>query len=175
MNLNLGSLLANGKTVVGLSGGPVRYRLSSAAPLPKFLSPKNPFAEGEAASKASAARTRTDKADQSDKSDKSDVSDQRAEAKKARTEMSRVPVSARAVNRLSEWGMKLRPQSRRERSPGPVRALAQQGELSLDTVRVVRNDLSDADAEVVGPTCTKLVLPVVARTAEKLEPVGAAW
>jgi hypothetical protein len=56
-----------------------------------------------------------------------------------------------------------------------VKAVAQQGELSLDGVRVVRNDLSDGDFAVVRPTGSKLVLPVMALTAEKLEPVGAAW
>lgn len=53
--------------------------------------------------------------------------------------------------------------------------VAQQGELSLETVRVVRNDLSDADFEAGKSAATKPVLPVMALTAEKLEPVGAAW
>ena len=42
----------------------------------------------------------------------------------------------------------------------------------MDAVRVVRNDLSETDVEIVQPAASK---PVMALTVEKLEPVGAAW
>ena len=53
-----------------------------------------------------------------------------------------------------------------------MKSAVRQGELSLAEVRVVRNDLRDTDFEVGLPAKTK---PVMALTAEKLEPVGAVW
>src|ERR1051325_10338103 len=131
MNLNLGNLLANGKTLVGLSGGPMRYRLSKAPSPPKFLATRNPFMPTESAAKTPVAATPTDKSDRSDKSDKSDVAAPRAVASEAGQKLARESSSARGVSWLSSWGKKLRPRSRRERSPGSVKAGAQQGEPSL--------------------------------------------
>jgi hypothetical protein len=71
------------------------------------------------------------------------------------------------------------------RPPGkPVRAaaprltkLAVQGELSLDRIKVVRNDLSDADLEIVGakPAPVATVNTPVPRSAEKTKSGAMAW
>ena len=158
--MSLGRLLATGKSLVGLSSDASRYRVNKQARLPKFISPKNPFASGE----TSAAPV-----PESPAAPKSAVAVARADASEARKTISRAPVSARAAGWLGEWGRKLNPLARRSQAPGPVKSAAPgglpnalQGELSLDAVRVVRNDLSDADFEVV-------------RSAAKLEPVGAVW
>lgn len=87
---------------------------------------------------------------------------------------------ARAAARLAQLNSKLNPVSWRTRAKGGARALPftdkamVQGELSLDRVKVVRNDLSDSDLEIVPakkPTQVPLPAPVLA-TAEK-SPEGA--
>ena len=58
-----------------------------------------------------------------------------------------------------------------------------QGELSLDAVKPVRNDLSDSDLEVirvsrpapVEPVAVTSVLTPLAASAEPPEPVGPVW
>jgi hypothetical protein len=47
MIMSLGRLLAAGKSLIGLSNGESRYRENKRVRLPKFISPKNPFATGE--------------------------------------------------------------------------------------------------------------------------------
>jgi hypothetical protein len=91
--------------------------------------------------------------------------------------LSRPPMGARAVSWFGALGKKLNPlpSRARPRTPGSLKPAAQQGELSLDAVRVVRNDLSEADFDAVRPAAPKPVLPGMALTAEKLQPVGAAW
>ena len=49
--MSLGRLLAAGKSLVSSSDDGARYRLSKQSLLPKFISPKNPFAPGEGAAK----------------------------------------------------------------------------------------------------------------------------
>ena len=169
--MSLGRLLATGKSLMGLSGDASRYRVNKQARLPKFISPKNPFASGQTAAPGSEPAAEP----------KPVVAVARADASEAGKKISRAPRAARATAWLGEWGRKLNPMARSSPLPGPVKSAApvalpnaQQGELSLETVRVVRNDLSDTDFEVVQPAA-KPVSPVIAMTAEKLEPVGAAW
>jgi len=87
---------------------------------------------------------------------------------------------ARAAARLAQLNSKLNPVSWRTRAKGGARALPftdkamVQGELSLDRVKVVRNDLSDSDLEIVPakkPSQVPLPAPALA-TAEK-SPEGA--
>ena len=161
--MSLGRLLATGKSLVGLRGGESRYRTDKNARLPKFASPKNPFAPAEVAVEPPVPAP--------------------TKPVVAETKVLRAPVSAaKATGWLSEWGRKLNPLSRGPKPARLVKSLAplsapppQQGELSLDAVKVMRNDLSDTDFEVVRPRATRLVSPVMAMAAEKLEPVGAAW
>jgi hypothetical protein len=173
MKMSLGRLLATGKSLVGLSGDASRYRVNKQARLPKFISPKNPFASGE---------TPAAQVSEQPAAPKPVMAVARADASEAGKQISRAPVSARAAEWLGEWGRKLNPLARRSQAPGPVKSAAPsgsptslQGELSLDTVKVLRNDLSDTDFEVVRSAAAKPVSPVIAMTAEKLEPVGAAW
>ena len=169
--MSLGRLLAAGKSLVGLSGGAGRYRVSKQARLPTFISPKNPFASGEAPAKTAAPGPSPAQPAASIQAVVVVLTD----ASEARKGLSRPPTGARAVSWLGAWGKKLNPLPRRARTPGSLKPVAQQGELSLDAVRVVRNDLSEADFEVVRPAATKPVLPGMMLTAEKLQPVGAAW
>jgi hypothetical protein len=52
-----------------------------------------------------------------------------------------------------------------------------QGELSLDGVKVVRNDLSDTDLEIVPakPSVPAITETPVKSNAEKCAPVETAW
>lgn len=163
--MSLGRLLAAGKSLIGL-GGPGRYREDKRTRLPKFVSPKNPFTpEAEAPQVlvvAPAAAPATP-----------------AQIGPAQPQAVAAPAStgtAKSAGWLSGWSAKLNPLGRKARPAGPARSLApQQGELSLDRVQVVRNDLRDSDFDVARPSVAKPVSPVMAMTAEKLEPVGAAW
>ena len=172
MNMSLGRLLAAGKSLVGLSAGPGRYRVSKRARLPKFISPKNPFVKDEAPAQPAVMEPLPVPPAAAKPILAAALAAARADASEAKSELSHAPLNARAVKWLSAWGQKWNPLAKRLRRPGPTRAVVQQGELSLETVRVVRNDLSDADFEVLRPAAPR---PVRALAAEKLEPVGAAW
>ena len=77
---------------------------------------------------------------------------------------------------IGRWTLFKNPFSRTPK-PKPVEAPAQ-SELSLDQVKPVRNDLSDADLELVRPL--KRAVEKVVPATERVEPVaaapeGAAW
>lgn len=129
--MNFGKLLAAGKSIIN-SGGSVAYREDKSVYLPKFESPKNPFAKAvPAASPAEAPAPAPRPAKMSPMS----------------TPSPRPPAGGRPAN----WTASLNPLGIfRGPSGSAVRPIrAEQTELSLDTVRVVGNDLSDADVEVV--------------------------
>jgi hypothetical protein len=155
--MNLGKLLGAGKSFFG-GGGNVAYRENKRIYLPKFNAEKNPFAPKPA-----------------------DVAPVAApEAKKVSTPVAaktqKIPVFAAQQpkpampTRVVSWKDKLNP----FRSPEPVAppmANAVQVELSLESVKVVHNDLADADIEVV---------PVKSRTisqpeAPMLPPARQSW
>jgi len=109
-----------GKSVVN-GCATVSYRENKQVALPKFVSPKNPFvpSKKEAAPEPAAAQ--------------------------------KLPQVSGASKSRAAWTTKLNPSSLWS-SPAPAEQKtlpAVQAELSLDTVKVVHNDLSDADVEVV--------------------------
>ena len=140
--MNLGKLLGAGKSFFG-GGGNVAYREDKKFNLPKFNADKNPFAPKPAPPATVAA----------------------PETKKVFT-----PPPAVGPVRATSWKDKLNP----FRAPEPPRlapANAVQVELSLEAVKVVHNDLADADIEIV---------PVKSRTASPAEapvlpPTRSAW
>ncbi len=163
--MSLGRLLAAGKSLIGL-GGPGRYREDKHVRLPKFVSPKNPFAAETDAAQVEVAVEGA--------SIEETAKPVAKEEKPVAVPSTAGPV--KSVGWMGALGAKLNPLGRKSSSPGPVRSLRpQQGELSLDMVQVVRNDLRDSDFEVAKASVVKPVSPVMAMTAEKLEPVGAAW
>jgi hypothetical protein len=184
--MSLLRLLTTGKSLEGLKDSEIRYRVTSQRLLPKFGSAKNPFC---APDKSKPARQLACKA---------------AEAASAPPQQGAAGVAAaahpaalvrpnragmtgalrsRAAELRNKWvgtlsGLLSRPGSK------PVKLamsrppkLPVQGELSLDKIRVVRNDLSDADLEVVpakraaAPEGVRPVLPA----AEKTAGGGKAW
>jgi hypothetical protein len=139
--MNLGKLLFAGKSVVNGSSA-VSYRENKQVALPKFGPPKNPFAPA-----------------------KKENAPDPAGAQK-------LPPISSAPKSLTAWTTRLAPSSfwggaaAVERKTLP----AVQAELSLDTVKVVHNDLSDADVEVVPIKSRPAVAEVPA-----LSPAKKSW
>lgn len=133
--MNLGKLLAAGKSIIG-GRGEIAYRISDRAYLPKFISPKNPFAPAVKAEPPPAAETAPVK--------------KKLAADGTRTQ--KLPDFAKALPRQQSWVKKLNPLSiwrgARPQLP-PAAQPPLQAELSLDRVKVVHNDLTDADVEIV--------------------------
>jgi hypothetical protein len=130
--MNLGKLLASGKSFVN-GGGAVAYREVKQVYLPKFVSPKNPF-------------TPTAKAP---------VENAVAPVKKAiavvPANTQKLPPPSAPKMATPTWASKLNPVSflRASQPSAPNFQPALQPELSLDSVKVVHNDLSDVDVEIV--------------------------
>ena len=154
--MNLGKLLGAGKSFLG-GGSKVAYREDKKFHLPKFNTDKNPFAPKPSEPLPVAA----------------------PEVKKIAT-----PVAARVAARTQKiptlpaagsvrsagWTTKLNPFRAPETVVSPM-GTAVQDELSLEAVKVVHNDLADADIEVV---------PIKSRTVAKpeapiLPPARQAW
>jgi len=158
--MNLGKLLGAGKTFFGGNGN-IAYREKKDVYLPKFNSGKNPFAPkpADVAPAAPVAAPEVKK-----------VSAPLA-AKTQRIPVFAAPQPKSAMPaRTVSWKDKLNP----FRTPEPVAppmVNAVQVELSLESVKVVHNDLADADIEIV---------PVKSRTVARpevpmLPPARQAW
>jgi hypothetical protein len=154
MIMSFGKLLATGKSLVG-GQGDSRYRVNSRGFLPKFGSPKNPFAP---APNKDGATERTVSVAIPAPSLPSQAAEPAARAASAETTNSaaRASVFSRAGEKLTPLSKKLNPLSWFVRRPRPGKSAIPvfghkpvQAEFPLERVRVVRNDLSDADLEVV--------------------------
>jgi hypothetical protein len=122
--MNFGKLLAVGKSLaLGQDGVP--YRLDKRTCLPKFISPKNPFVKGEQQNPAPASVASVKK-------------EIKMKTQKLPTVQKPMPTWVSKLNPISIF-----------RAPESVTVTPVQTELSLEKVQVLRNDLSDADVEVV--------------------------
>jgi len=157
--MSLVRLLTTGKSLVGGEEATSRYRLPRQNWLPKFGSVKNPFASTVTADPARVSG-------QTPASDAAQTPAPSAALKKTqrlpRHQLpARVASDGGAVSRgagsakyAGKWLSALNPFSSKggaksKPAAGARSALPVQGELSLDKVKVVRNDLHDADLEVV--------------------------
>ena len=126
--MNLGKLLVAGKSIIN-GGREISYRANKRVYLPKFGSTPNPFQPGAEADAAPASVPK-------------------AAPVAAKTQ--KIPPWPPGPARAASWASKLNPISiwrdahAVQNAPQPV-----QSELSLDSIKVVHNDLSDADVEVV--------------------------
>jgi len=205
--MSLGKLLTTGKSLVGLSHDNTRYQMRKGA-LPKFESAKNPFAtkaptepaEREprlpklSANEASAATLK--------KTQRMPVLGALIAVREASVAVSRNSPPAEPVKVaeppqaspvVDSWLKKINPLvwfgSRKSAEPKPViprfsKSHAPiQGELSLDNIKVMRNDLSEADVEVVQakarPAKVVAAAPAQASAAAMaipdLPPARTAW
>jgi hypothetical protein len=149
--MNLGKLLVAGKSVIN-GCAEVSYRANRHVYLPKFGLAQNPFKSPEEAEPAKPVKPA-----------KLAAAAIAAPIKKVVT-----PVAAKTQQippwprpaRATSWASKLIPISiwRGSVPTVPSTPCPVQSELSLDSVKVVHNDLSDADVEVV---------PIKSRTADK--------
>ena len=173
--MSLGRLLATGKSLVGGQSSTSPYRLNKQMRLPKFVSPRNPFATEV---KAEAAPPRPVATEQNPS-----VPEARAVRTAREESTKRAALVARfalAIRRSVAWLGKANPFSRFLKLAGPKKAAIPcftkspvQSELRLDNVQVVRNDLSDADLEVVA-VASPGVKPDLATTGQ-CETAGKAW
>ena len=147
--MNLAKLLVAGKSVINGSEE-ILYRANKHVYLPKFGLAQNPFKSPDEAELAEPA--------------KPVVETIAAPIKKAVTPVAaktqKIPPWPSRPARATSWASKLNPISmwRGSAPAAPGAPCPVQSELLLDSVKVVHNDLSDADVEVV---------PIKSRTADK--------
>ena len=185
--MSLGRLLTSGKSLVGLTDSASLYRMREKNPLPKFGSPKNPFIRRQDAAQTGppgapvAARPGPIQMTPAEVAAARLKETMRLPAIASKGPAKTVPQTASApsvVQRLARVAGKLNPFARRSgRSPfrkavlsGPSRSSVQ-GELSLDNIRVARNDLNEADVEIVPAGAAgkrKSAPPAGAREAARL-------
>ena len=150
--MKLGTLLFAGKSVVN-GCKTVSYRENKQAALPKFVSPKNPFAPSKALAETAPVPAKNETAP-------------------ALAAAQKLPSISGTSKSLAAWTNKLNPASLwAGTAPAEQKRLpAVQAELSLDAVKVVHNDLSDADVEVV---------PIKSRSATSeipaMSPAKKSW
>ena len=191
--MSLGKLLTTGKSLVGLSNGNSRYHLQKGA-LPKFESAKNPFAT-KANAEAPEREPQLPKLTAAEvaaanlkKTQPLPVSAEKAVASAEATPVEAVKVAAPVEGWLKKinpmvWFGNRKPAEPKPAIPrfskpyGPV-----QGELSLDNIKVMRNDLSEADVEVVPAKARapKVAAPAAQASAAAmaipdLPPARTAW
>jgi hypothetical protein len=171
--MSLGKLLTTGKSLVGLSQSGSRYQLRKGA-LPKFESAKNPFAakaqaepverEPQLPKLASVEAPAVEaKKPQHLSALGALIVDRETAVAASRTptpvEAAKVSESPKVAAPVDSWLKKINPMvwfgNRKPTEPKPAIPRFSkthapiQGELSLDNIKVMRNDLSEADVEVV--------------------------
>ena len=195
--MSLLRLLTTGKSLVGVSGEDSRYRLTSQRLLPQFGPARNPFS-GRAKAEPAPAEARSWENQGGKGASVAKASDAHLRGKPVTVRQSRVAPGVgsakfevrklagalwrRLVALLSGGQAKLRgllarsggkaAQPASPRFPKPPL----QGELSLDRIKVVRNDLSDAVLELVPaklPTVTAAPAPAPRAIEEHAEAKSA--
>jgi hypothetical protein len=179
--MSLVRLLTTGKSLIGLNGDAIRYEMHSRNLLPKFVSPKNPF-----------ANTTSPRVDQPtaaiavspgviQKMSPAEIvaanlkETKRLPAVAAVSARTAEPLKEKTPGRLSRWVEKMNPLGWCNRRPANKSAVPRfnkapiQVELSLDKIKVVRNDLSETDVEIV-PVKTTAVNTRVVTVTPKPEP-----
>lgn len=156
--MNFGKLLGTGKSFVN-GGKPAAYRADKRVYLPKFGSPKNPFASATQVELPQPVVA---------------MPVVPAPTKKPVTPSWMQPPPQPEISSqpkpLATWTSKLNPASLWRGSEPAKAPRAVQTELSLEKVKVVHNDLTDADVEVV-PMKSRPARPVV----PDLPPAKQSW
>jgi hypothetical protein len=147
--MSLGRLLTAGRSLVGGHNSGVQYRMTSPKAMPKFGSAKNPFRS------TASPETITDEAPQPGPVVQPVAREQEPVKPVASPAPATVGQALKAPSRVSRWSAKLwgwlsrrRPKLASSAVP-KFQKLPVQTELSLDRIKVLRNDLSDADLEIV--------------------------
>jgi hypothetical protein len=196
--MSLVRLLTAGKSLVGLRDGDSPYRFTSQRFLPQFGPARNPFTGREQAKSAhTEAHSSGLIGDNGAPIAKPAIPASKGEpGATPQKEVGPRPVRAKFDARmraealwrrlaalLSGWQVKLRGLFARSGSKATKSAIprfpkpAVQGELSLERIQVVRNDLSDADLEIVPakPMATPAAATPAPRLIDKAEGAKSAW
>jgi hypothetical protein len=167
--MNLGKLLGAGKSFIS-GGKPAAYRTDKRFYLPQFVSPKNPFVA--AAAKPAAAIAQAEPPKPAEK--------KAVEAMKKTTTLPwmktrKIPAFAAQAGpaRATTWASKLNPAALFRTAPAAKDhgVATVQAELSLEKVKVVHNDLSDADVEIVPMKSRPAPEPALA----EMKPAKRSW
>jgi len=151
--MSLLRLLTTGKSLVGMSDVESRYRVTRERLLPQFGSARNPFMSTGKAEPASAEAHAS--ANYGGNSASGSGGGTPSASREPAAALARGALRSKAAALLSRWkakigGLRSRPRAEVVRPAIPrFTKPPVQGELSLDKIQVVRNDLSDADLEVV--------------------------
>ncbi len=181
--MSLVRLLTTGKSLVGVKDLEGRYNVTNQRLLPKFESAKNPFrpaarrTEGppaEAAPSAPAAQAPRllSQAGSPSAAASAAVSPVRTSQPPARSWFGSL------VARLARWLTGSGRPSKRTQPAIPQFKPPMQTELRLESIKVVRNDLSDSDLEVVSsrkPAAAQAETAPAAKPAAKPEPRSKSW
>jgi hypothetical protein len=180
--MSLLRLLTAGKSLVGLQASSSRYLMRERHRLPKFGSANNPFAAPAPVEEPTQASP-----DATPKHQRYQMSPAEFAAARLK-ETKRLPASPPAETKWTaaaaaetgartpagHWTEKLNPLSWLSRRPTQPRSAVPklskapvQGELSLDKVKVVRNDLSEADVEIITATAGPKPKPQPAPPADE--------
>lgn len=170
--MSFGKLLAAGKSFAG-GQNMERYRVNSRVLLPKFISQQNPFTQ--LPNKEASARTVIPVTTaQCLPEQAAEAGARAASSNDCVKSAARASVWSRAGLWLAGCARKLNPLKLFNRRVSQPKSVIPrfgkepvQGELSLEQVRVMRNDLSDADLEVVPAGA--------AGGANKQSRAGGAW
>jgi hypothetical protein len=170
--MSLLRLLAAGKSLVGMKESGTRYHLTSQRLLPQFGTGKNPFSNPhrmeteptEGHKPENGAGNAAPLRNQEDSTPRQEANIQQCDALPPR----------RQAAFLGRWKTKLvglfakRPRNTAPAavSPRSIRHPVQ-SELALDRIRVVRNDLSDADVEVVSAKMARAASKPAAKEADR--------
>jgi len=160
MIMNFGKLLGAGKSFVN-GGKAAAYRKDKRVYLPKFVSPKNPF--------ASSIQTELPKPPVNS------VAPVKKASAPARAKAEKMPAISATPKPAGNWAAKLNPISlllgSQSKTAGQSEARPVQAELSLEKVKVVHNDLTDAEVEIV-PVKSR---PPREAGAPMLRPAKQSW
>jgi hypothetical protein len=137
--MNLGKLLGAGKSFV--SGGKLAaYRADKRVYLPRFNSPKNPFTPAIQPELPKPIAQKT-------------IEPVKKPSAPTWAKTEKMPTISAPVKPVPTWTSRLNPVSlwrgSAPETPAQIAARPVQAELSLEKVKVVHNDLSDAEVEVV--------------------------
>ncbi len=176
--MSLVRLLTAGKSLVGLKESENRYRVTNQRLLPKFESKKNPFGPGVTSPSECAVAPEPGPQPEAPVAAVPSTS----EAPDGQSRPAPLAKSDGLWTRTARWSASRLRSLHLLRRAIPVQAIARrqqqkrlfQAELSLESVKVVRNDLSDTDVEIV--TCKKPAAPnEKAAGAEDKDAPNQAW
>jgi hypothetical protein len=178
--MGLMQLLAAGRSLGKIGDQPSRYKMTQQSLLPKFGTVKAPEEQvpgvGEVSSNQAIAKVRLKQSSQKIATAANDRKHMNAvQLKSQEVTVPKITATGPAFP-IGRWTLFKNPFSKTPK-PKPVEDPVQP-ELSLDLVKPVRNDLSDADLELVQPVRPALekVVPAAERAeAATAAPDGAAW